>query len=268
MEGKLNGAGGWRPRPPVLGAAAAHLTTSDCTRILGEGMRETGGRVWTRPWAVGARRTIFGGPVAPEGGSPRLPRAPPGPWPGRSRGSPGARKEQGPGHPRRPLLCGAGPGLQAPRAPPARGAPRRRPRAPPPPAGLAAAPRRGQSTPPGRLAGRDKARRPRAEQAAPEAWASSAGRARSAGRRGRRDPALARGPPGPPRGSPEAARGPARAPAPSASQPPARSGRTPLGGWRPSPPRAPRAGLMRPGDRSAPAAIGPRAHARAPIGRC
>lgn len=68
----------------------------------------------------------------------------------------------------------------SPRAPPAWAS---RPRLPPPPLSGRATPARGPAEDPGRvvnapnrLAGRDKARRPRPEQAAPEAWASSPGR--------------------------------------------------------------------------------------------
>lgn len=123
----------------------------------------------------------------------------------------------------------------SPRAPPARAG---RPRLPPPAPPLSgrAAPARGPASArgravnaPNRLAGRDKALRPRPEQAAPEAWASSPGRPparsprRGAGAAAATGPALGRG--GRlPAGSPEAARAArsgaaARAPPPSASHP-------------------------------------------------
>ena len=202
----------------------------------------------------------------------------------------------GPGHPRCHLLCRAGGDApaQPPRAPPGPGpdAPASRPRprhcpaAPPPPEARRAPPGRAVNAP-NRLAGRDKARRPRPEQAAPEAWASRPGRppaARGAAR-GRRRRRLRRrlrrqwrrrGP------SSDAAAASPRAhlrrrarpgpeqrralPRPRRRTPRPRSGRAPLGRWRPSPPRAPRAGLMRPRASSALTAIGPQTHARAPIG--
>jgi hypothetical protein len=196
------------------------------------------------------------------------------------------KRRAGPGHPRCHLLCGtAGPAGPSPRAPRAReGTP------PPPPWARPAFVRPSRPRP--RTPGRPRAGRltpttaspagtkrdGRAEQAAPEAWASSPGRVRSRELRRGGDTAAAAGPAlgrgrqaGFPADSPEAARAArsgaaARAPRPRRRTPRPSSGRAPLGRWLPSSPRAPRAGLMRRRISSAPAAIGHRAHARTPIG--
>lgn len=200
----------------------------------------------------------------------------------------GLAKQGQPGRATHAVIFCAGPAgtpRPSPRTPPTPGG---RPRLPPlaPPLSSRTAPARGRAgaqgravNAPNRLAGPDKARRPRPEQAAPEAWASSPGRpparppaapgaARGRRRRwGPRSDAAAASPRAHLRRRARLGPEQRRAlPRPRRRTPRPHSGRAPLGRWRPSPPRAPRAGLIRPRASSAPATIGPRAHARAPIG--